>query len=99
MEIFRKAPVLATNHLPDMGRRAIAHIGRPNIAHAKRRERGWREALKARAIPVPSDWFVQAGFMESDGYRAMTKLLTVRPKIDAAFTANDPAAIGAMKAI
>ena len=37
--------------------------------------------------------------MESDGYRAMKRLLTVRPRIDAVFAANDPSAIGAMKAI
>ena len=37
--------------------------------------------------------------MESDGYRVMKRLLTVRPRIDAVFAANDPAAIGAMKAI
>ena len=37
--------------------------------------------------------------MESDGYRAMKRLLTVKPRIDAVFAANDPAAIGAMKAI
>ena len=37
--------------------------------------------------------------MESDGYRAMKRLLTVRPRIDAVFAVNDPAAIGAMKAI
>src|SRR5438128_12435558 len=29
----------------------------------------------------------------------MKRLLTVRPRIDAVFAANDPAAIGAMKAI
>ena len=40
--------VLATTHLLDLGRKAIAHIGGPNIAHAKRREKGWRDALKAR---------------------------------------------------
>ena len=45
------------------------------------------------------DWYVEAGFMESDGYRAMKRLLTVRPRIDAVFAANDPSAIGAMKAI
>jgi LacI family transcriptional regulator len=90
---------LATNHLLDLGRRAIAHIGGPNIAHAKRREHGWREALKARDVRVPADWFVQAGFMERDGYRAMKRLLTVRPRIEAVFAANDPAAIGALKAI
>ena len=37
--------------------------------------------------------------MEADGYQAMTRLLALRPRIDAVFAANDPAAIGAMKAI
>ena len=41
----------------------------------------------------------QGGFMEADGYRAMTKILTLKPRPDAVFAANDPAAIGAMKAI
>src|SRR5437763_9837124 len=90
---------LATSHLLDNGRRAIAHIGGPAIVHAKRRERGWREALKARGIKASDEWIVRGGFMESDGYRVMKRLLTVRPRIDAVFAANDPAAIGAMKAI
>ena len=90
---------LATSHLLDAGRRAIAHIGGPNIQHAKRREKGWREALKARGIKAPDEWIVRGGFMDADGYRSMKRLLTVRPRIDAVFAANDPAAIGAMKAI
>ena len=90
---------LATSHLIETGRRAIAHIGGPDIEHAKRRERGWRKALReAGRTPAP-EWFVQAGFMESDGYRAMKKLLSVQPRIDAVFAVNDPAAIGAMKAV
>src|SRR5437762_2129641 len=90
---------LATAHLLDAGRRATAHIGGPAIVHAKRRERGWREALKARGIKPPDDWIVRGGFMESDGDRAMQRLLAVRPRVDAVFAANDPAAIGAMKAM
>jgi LacI family transcriptional regulator len=90
---------LATSHLLDAGRTAVAHIGGPTIVHAKRREKGWRDALRARAITPHPDWVVRAGFMESDGYRSMKRLLTVRPRIDAVFAANDPAAIGAMKAI
>jgi LacI family transcriptional regulator len=90
---------LGTSHLLDLGRRAVAHIGGPNIQHAKRREKGWRDALKARGIKPADDWIVRAGFMEADGYRSMKKLLAVRPKIDAVFAANDPSAIGAMKAI
>src|SRR5436189_164246 len=57
------------------------------------------EALRAHGIRPSADWIVRAGFMEADGYRAMKRLLTVRPRIDAVFAANDPAAIGAMKAI
>jgi len=91
--------VVATAHLIDVGRRAIAHIAGPAIVHAKRREQGWREALKARGIKPVDEWLVGGGFMESDGYRAMKRLLTLRPKIDAVFAANDPSAIGAMKAI
>jgi LacI family transcriptional regulator len=91
--------VLATSHLLDLGRRAIAHIGGPPIVHARRREKGWREALKARGIKPAQEWFVRGGFMESDGYRGMKRLLTVRPRIDAVFAANDPSAIGTMKAI
>ena len=90
---------LATSHLLDLGRRAIAHIGGPAIVHAKRREKGWRETLRAHGVKPPDDWIVRGGFMESEGYRAMKRLLAVRPKIDAVFAANDPSAIGAMKAI
>ena len=91
--------LLATSHLLDLGRCAIAHIGGPAIVHAKRREKGWREALRARSIKPSDEWIVRGGFMESEGYRAMKRLLAVRPKIDAVFAANDPSAIGAMKAI
>src|SRR5687767_13084720 len=91
--------VLATTHLLDMGRKAIAHIGGPNVVHAKRREKGWRDTLKSRGVAMQPDWFVEGGFMESDGYRSMKRLLMSRPRIDAVFAVNDPAAIGAMKAI
>ncbi len=91
--------VLATTHLLDQGRKAVAHIGGPAITHARRREKGWRDAIRTRGAKSSPEWFVEAGFMESDGYRAMKRLLAVRPRIDAVFAANDPAAIGAMKAI
>jgi LacI family transcriptional regulator len=91
--------VLATGHLLHLGRRTIAHIGGPPIVHAKRREKGWREALRSAGVTPVDDWLARGGFMESDGYHAMKRLLTVRPHIDAVFAANDPAAIGAMKAI
>src|SRR5262249_51957510 len=66
---------LATAHLVDAGRTAIAHIAGPPIVHAKRRERGWRAALAERRIKPADDWLATGGFMESDGYRAMKRLL------------------------
>ena len=68
--------------------------------HAKRREtRLSRRAARARS-EAATEWIVRAGFMEADGYRAMKRLLARRGRaIDAVFAANDPAAIGAMKAV
>jgi LacI family transcriptional regulator len=90
---------LATEHLLSAGRRAIAHIAGPPVIHAQRRERGYREAMQAHGIEPRAAWIAAAGFMEDDGYRAMKRLLEGRSRIDAVFAANDPAAIGAMKAI
>lgn len=90
---------LATSHLVEQGRQAIAHIMGPPIVHAKRRADGYKAALKELGERTQAEWIVRGGFMEADGYRAMTKLLALKPRIDAVFAANDPSAIGAMKAI
>ena len=93
---------LAADHLIRAGRRAVAHIGGPPVLHARRREAGYAAALRDHGVSVRPDWIVRAGFMEADGYRAMKELLALgprRPTIDAVFAANDPAAIGAMKAV
>jgi LacI family transcriptional regulator len=90
---------LATEHLVASGRRAIAHIAGPRIVHARRREKGYRDTLRALRVKARPEWIVRGGFMEADGYQAMTRLLSLRPRVDAVFAANDPTAIGAMKAI
>src|SRR6185436_16080169 len=90
---------LAASHLVEQGRQAIAHIMGPPIVHAKRRADGYKAALKQLGARTRAEWIVRGGFMEADGYRAMTKLLALKPRIDAVFAANDPSAIGAMKAI
>ena len=90
---------LATAHLLSQWRTAIAHIAGPPIVHAKRRADGYTTALRDAGVKGRPEWVVRGGFMEGDGYRSMKKLLALRPAIDAVFAANDPAAIGAMKAI
>src|SRR5580765_7581971 len=90
---------LATAHLLAQGRTAIAHITGTQVVHAKRRADGYRAALKAAGMKVRTDWVVRGGFKEADGYRGMKKLLAMKPRVDAIFAANDPSAIGAMKAV
>jgi LacI family transcriptional regulator len=95
----QKVGMLATSHLIRQGRRAVAHIAGPLITHAKRRADGYRAAFRTHGVRLRPEWIVRGGFMERDGYAAMKKLLGLKPRIDAVFAANDPAAIGAMKAI
>src|SRR5436190_3159518 len=90
---------LATSHLIAQGRRAIAHVTGTSVVHAKRRADGYRAALKSGRLKPRPEWIIRGGFKEADGYRAMQKLLGLKPRVDAVFAANDPSAIGAMKAI
>ena len=89
---------LATEHLMSAGRRAIAHIAGPPVVHAERRQQGYREALRASgSSPAWMDCRRRL-----HGRRRLpgdARLLDSRTKIDAVFAANDPAAIGAMKAV
>src|SRR5256885_10727682 len=50
--------VLATSHLADAGRRAIAHIGGPPIVPPKRREAGRGEAPQGRGVEGAGEWGV-----------------------------------------
>jgi len=95
----REVGRLATAHLIEQGRKAIGHITGTTVLHAKRRADGYRAALAGARLKGKADWMVRGGFKEADGYRGMKKLLSIRPRIDAVFAANDPSAIGAMKAV
>ena len=90
---------LATEHLIQLGRRSIAHLAGPPFVHARRRADGYRKALAAGGLPARPECIVDAGFLEVGGYEAMKRLLAIRTGLDAVFAANDPTAIGAMKAI
>jgi LacI family transcriptional regulator len=89
---------LATAHLISQGRKAIAHITGTQVLHARRRADGYRAAMKAAGMKIRPEWIVRGGFKEADGYKSMQALLSIKPRVDAVFAANDPAAIGAMKA-
>lgn len=89
---------LATSHLIGLGHRAIAHLAGPRLVHARRRQRGYRAAMRQAGLKVHEAWVAPAGFVEQEGYVATERLLKASPEVTALVAVNDPAAIGAMKA-
>ncbi|MBF5083245.1 LacI family DNA-binding transcriptional regulator [Quadrisphaera sp. INWT6] len=88
---------LATEHLLGLGHRTVWHVRGPLAWHdAAARERGWRAALEAAGREVPpaldGDW--TAG----SGYRAGQVLARI-PEATAVFAANDPQALGVVRAL
>jgi LacI family transcriptional regulator len=94
---------MATEHLIKLGRRMIAHIGGQSVSTSTERLQGYRRTLERHKIRVPAEYVVtrSRGDESGDitGRQAMEKLLLLKPRPDAVFCYNDPAAIGAMNAI
>ncbi len=89
---------LATQHLIDTGRRAIATITGPSDMPASvDREAGWREALLAAALD--DQRLARGDFTEAGGIRAALKLIDEHSDLDAIFVASDLMASGVMLAL
>ena len=93
---------IATQHLIDLGRRRIAHIGGKNTSPAFDRLRGYRNALAANNLPLPRNYVVAYEKTEESGdavgFQAMQALLKLKHCPDAVFCYNDLTALGAMDA-
>src|SRR5262249_25699112 len=94
---------MATDHLLDVGCRTLGHIGGPDVSTALGRQEGFRKALARRGIESRDEYIIsrEHGDNTADvsGYAAMQKLLQLSAGPDGVFCYNDPAAMGAMKAI
>ena len=97
-----RAGELATQHLVDVGRKRIAHIGGPNVSPSLDRAQGYRNVLARNGIKTPDQYTTiltrgdESGHITS--YHAMQKLLALPQRPDAVFCYNDPSAIGAIAA-
>lgn len=93
---------MATNHLIEIGRKRIAHIGGRNTSPSFDRLRGFRNAITAAGLRVTDNMIISneriEEFGDKVGYQSMQKLLRLKPKIDAVFCYNDLTAIGAIDA-
>jgi DNA-binding LacI/PurR family transcriptional regulator len=91
---------LAIDHLVERGRRRIATIAGPqDMLAGVARLQGYRDGLRAAGLDGDDELVAYGHFSEADAFGAMQELLARRPDLDAVFTASDPMAFGAMRAI
>lgn len=94
---------IATNHLIELGRRRIAHIGGGANSTSLRRRDGYLRALREHKLPIVKEYILHREFVdiqsERQGKEAMRALLQCNPRPDAVFCYNDPIAIGATNVI
>jgi len=84
----------ATRHLLELGHPTVHHIAGPADSFAAaERERGWRQALRAAGVEVPSivrgDWTAESGYSAGAALRNATAI----------FSANDQMALGLVRAL
>lgn len=90
---------LATGHLISLGHRRVGHLqGRETVVGLERLE-GYKQALAEHGIPFEDSLVRKCGFLEEGGLETMRSWIAGGDFPRAIFAANDPAAIGAMKAM
>ncbi len=89
---------LAAEHLLELGHRRLALIAGPHLSTAERRARGFLKAVEGAGVIVGGDLIAGDSFSFEGGEAAMKGLLQHDPRPTAVFAANDPAAMGAIRA-
>ena len=88
----------ATEHLILNGCKNIGHFSGPQeLAIYRNRTAGYRKALEKYKFPFRPELLLRSSLMENDGAEGAKTLLSLPYKVDGLFSANDIAAIGAMK--
>jgi len=90
----------ATEHLIRQGYHKIFHFsGYQHLSLSQNRIRGYRKAMEKFSVPLEDNYIIETGFFMEEGRATMEYLLDSGNLPDAIYAANDPVAIGAMKAI
>src|SRR5215216_6465296 len=90
---------LATEHLISLGHRRIGHLRGDASSVSVERLEGYKQALANHKMRYEESLVRDCGLLESEGYEAMRAWLAKGDLPGAVFAVNDPAAIGAMKAL
>ncbi len=88
----------AVNYLVGKGCKKIAHFAGPQILEIyRKRLAGYKEALMVNGRSYDDTLVVSSNLMKFNGAEIMENLLKQHPDIDGVFSANDEAAVGALK--
>jgi LacI family transcriptional regulator len=90
---------LVTEHLIRLGHRRIGHLRGPDVSVAYDRLEGYKQALAAHRLRFDERLVRACGFLEENGYDAMCAWINEANYPAAIYAANDPVAIGAMRAL
>ncbi len=87
-------------HLMEVGCRRLCHLaGPPSIWTARQRQAGYERAAVEGGLTPDAATVRSAGYYTEDGYRATLALLQEGLPPDAIVAANDPVAVGAVRAL
>ncbi len=89
---------LAAEHLLELGHRRLALIPGPHLSTSERRARGFLTAAAKAGVNVDPRYILGGSFSYEGGETAMSQMLRLDPRPTAVFAANDPAAMGAIRA-
>ncbi|GLB49631.1 LacI family DNA-binding transcriptional regulator [Neptunitalea lumnitzerae] len=95
-----KSAYKATEHLIEQGCKRIAHFkGNQNLEIYRNRYDGYLKALKDYKIPVDPDLIISCKSSIEEGKRAFNELYNANISLDAIFSPNDHAILGAYQEI
>lgn len=94
---------LATTHLIHLGHTRIGHLQGPTDgsvrwASAGLRARGFLEAIRHYGVSSDPAWMLDGNYSYAGGYAQAMRMLQANPRPTAIVAANDPMAVGAIKA-
>lgn len=91
---------LATEHLLQQGRNRIAFLnGDDAWMTSRERREGYEDVLRRHNLPVRPEWILPTWFEPRHAAAAAEHLLSLNPRVDAIFAANDITSIAAYGAL
>jgi LacI family transcriptional regulator len=90
----------AVEYIIKNGHKDIALLtGRKEFKSTEKRKEGFIDALIKNKLQIHDEYIVSGNYSLEGGYKAMTKLISLKNTPTAVFCSNDDMAIGAIKAI